>query len=332
MYDCHDDPMMHEAKTNMTANADTAVSVIVPVNVGSKIDPLPQIYGEYRDQIARLGRPFEFLFVVEGDNEDAYEELRRLKSEGEPVRMIRLSQSYGDATNLTVGFDNTRYDTIVTLPAYHQIEPSSIPDIVRSLGDHDVVVVQRWPKTDSAVKHLQTRVFHKLLRITVDAPFHDLGCGIRVIRRRVIESVHIYGHKHWFLPVLARRLGFRVVETKARQFETKSGTRYFRTGIYVRRLLDLLSIFFLVRFTKKPLRFFGITGLVVFAGGALFTAYLAFQRLFMGVALADRPALLLGILLMVFGIQIFAIGLIGELIIFTHAKDLQDYVVEEIVD
>lgn len=103
-------------------------------------------------------------------------------------------------------------------------------------------------------------------------------------------------------------------------------------GVYSRRLLDLLSIFFLVKFTRKPLRFFGLTGLTSLFVGGIYTGYLVFQRFYMGVPLADRPALLLGLLLIVLGIQLFAIGLVGELIIFTHAREQREYTIDKMVN
>ncbi|MDX1739965.1 MAG: glycosyltransferase [Rhodothermales bacterium] len=308
------------------------LSVIVTLTEGGKADPIGDLIRDYKRQFDKIGRSYEFIFVLEGENPEVYRELLDLHAEGAGIRIIKLTHSYRDATAITVGFDNAVGETIVTLPAYHQIEPDEIPHVVESLGDSDLVVVQRFPRKDSLINRLQTRVFHFLLRRMVGSTYRDLGCGVRVVRKRVTEAIHVYGHKHWFLPVLASRFGFKVVETQARQATSDARTRYFKASVYIRRFLDLLSVFFLVKFTKKPLRFFGLSGLFVFSIGLLFTGFLAFQRMFMGVALADRPALLLGILLIVFGIQIFAIGLIGELIIFTHAKDLKDYTVEKIIN
>jgi len=161
--------------------------------------------------------------------------------------------------------------------------------------------------------------------------FRDLGCGARALRRQVFEEIDLYGDQHRFMAILAARLGFRVTEVRVRQSPQDRLHRIYRPKEYAHHVLDLFSIFFLVRFTKKPLRFFGMLGAVTFGVGALLIAWLCVDRLLFGEALADRPALLLAALLVVLGLQVFALGLLGELIIFTHARGLKDYRVEEVI-
>jgi hypothetical protein len=131
---------------------------------------------------------------------------------------------------------------------------------------------------------------------------------------------------------MAHRQGFRVIELDVTQSESDKYRRIYAPGVYVRRLLDLLTIFFLVKFTKKPLRFFGLVGTTLFGLGVVSSLYLIIERLFFAVNLADRPALFLSSLLIVLGVQIIAIGLIGEIIIFTHAKDLKEYKIDKIIN
>jgi hypothetical protein len=161
--------------------------------------------------------------------------------------------------------------------------------------------------------------------------FRDLGCGARALRRSVIDELDLYGDQHRFIAILAGRLGFRISEVDVRQSARDRFARIYRPREYARHVLDVFSIFFLVRFTKKPLRFFGMLGAGTFIVGALIILWLSAQRLFMDEQLADRPALLLGALLVVLGMQIFALGLLGELIIFTHARGMKDYRVEEVI-
>jgi hypothetical protein len=161
--------------------------------------------------------------------------------------------------------------------------------------------------------------------------FHDLGCGARAMRRRVLEEISLYGDQHRFLPVLANRQGFRVVEVDLRQSPRDRYDRGYPVRDYVHRVLDIFTVFFLVRFTKKPLRFFGMVGASTFVIGAVLVAWLAIDRLVFLHPLADRPALLLSSLLVVLGMQLFALGLLGELIIFTHARDIKDYQIEAVI-
>jgi hypothetical protein len=161
--------------------------------------------------------------------------------------------------------------------------------------------------------------------------FSDLGCSARAMRRTVLEEIRLYGEQQRFLPVLAERQGFRVLEVKVRQSAHDRYDQIYPPRAYTRALLDVFNIFFLVRFTRKPLRFFGMIGVVLFMLGAVELLYLLYQRIALAIPLSDRPALLLATLLIVLGIQIFALGLLGELIIFAHAGASKDYQVEQIV-
>ncbi|QXD16211.1 glycosyltransferase [Rhodocaloribacter litoris] len=297
-----------------------------------RIPPIEQLYVDYKRQLEQTGRSYEFIFVIEGRHPRVFDPLMRLKEQGEPVKILVFAKWYGEATALNAGFEQATGDVILTLPAYHQIDPAVIPSLVKGLGESDMVIVRRWPRVDSRLNRLQTRFFHFILRKLLGVTFQDLTCSVRVMKRAVIEEVHMYGDQQRFFPILAGSYGFKVVEVEAPQAEQDAFSRYFPAGVYIRRLLDLLSIFFLVKFTSKPLRFFGLSGLFVFLGGVLFSVVLVVQRLFLGEGLADRPALLFGVLLIVLGVLLFAIGLVGELIIFVHAKDLKEYRIEQIVN
>jgi hypothetical protein len=151
------------------------------------------------------------------------------------------------------------------------------------------------------------------------------------MKRRVIDELSLYGDQQRFLPVLVDRQGFRVVEIDLRQSPKDRFEGRYRLREYAHRALDILTLLFIVRFTKKPLRFFGMVGVLTLGLGALLLLYLLAQRTLFGIALADRPALLLASLLAVVGLQLFAVGLLGELMIFTHATHIKDYQIDEII-
>jgi hypothetical protein len=178
---------------------------------------------------------------------------------------------------------------------------------------------------------MRRAAFHGLLGWVTRLKFHDLGCGARAMDRRVLEEIQLYGDQHRFLAVLADRQGFRVHEVNVRQSNEDRFEGVYQPREYTRGLLDIFTVFFLVRFTKKPLRFFGMVGVTTFAVGALAVTWLVIERLFFGQALAERPALLLASLLVVLGLQLFALGLLGELMIFTHARGLKDYQIERVI-
>jgi hypothetical protein len=161
--------------------------------------------------------------------------------------------------------------------------------------------------------------------------FSDLGCGVRAIRRELVEDLPIYGDQHRFLPILAIRLGYQVNEIELAQSEKDPHRRIYTPGVYFRRSLDLLTILFLFKFTQKPLRFFGLIGSGAAAVGGGIISVLVIQRLFFETALGNRPLLFLAALLVILGVQLLALGLIGELLIFIHARDLKEYRVKEVV-
>ncbi len=153
-----------------------------------------------------------------------------------------------------------------------------------------------------------------------------------MFRRKILEEINLYGDLHRFLPILSQKQGFKVKEIDMKQSSKEKRFRTYPFGVYIRRMIDLLTVFFLIKFTKKPLRFFGLTGTVVLLVGLLITSYLIVSRILFDVGLSDRPLFLMGILFIVLGLQIFAIGLIGEIIIFTHAREIKEYNVEEIIN
>jgi len=306
------------------------LSVIIPVV--ERYDDIAELYGLYKKGLEDSRHSHEFIFVLDGDFGEVLAVLKRLIAEGEKIKVIQLARGFGEATALTIGIQHSSGNVILTLPAYQQIEAYEIPRLVESLRDCDMVIARRWPRKDSLLNRIQSRVFHMFLNPVSDFKFHDIGCGVRVFRKQVAQEVNIYGDQHRFLPVLAHKYGFRVLEVDAVQSQKDTLQRVYSPGIYVRRILDIFSIFFLVKFTKKPLRFFGILGSSIFAVGFLILLSLLFAKVFQGVALANRPILLLGTLLVVLGAQIFAIGLLGEIIIFTHAKDIKEYTIEKIIN
>lgn len=305
------------------------LSVIVPV--GSRRADIKPLYYQYKAGVSAIGMPFEFIFVLDGPLEDAARGLDELLRSGEDVTIVTLTRQFGEAAALMAGFERAAGDAILTLPAYHQIEPQDIRKLVAALTACDVVIGRRWPRYGNFIDRMRRAAFHGLVNFVTGSRLRDLGCGARVMRRQVFEEIDLYGDQHRFIPILATRLGFRIGEVDVRQSAQDRFARVYRPREYARQLLDVFSIFFLVRFTKKPLRFFGMLGAATFSIGAVLIAYLCVDRLFFAEKLADRPALLLAALLVVLGMQIFALGLLGELIIFTHARGMKDYRVEEVI-
>ncbi len=305
-------------------------SVIVPV--AERYDDLAEIYQTHADVLNGIGYSFEFIFVIDGGLAESARQLEPLVALGAPIRIVALPRSYGEATALMIGFEQARGDVLITLPAYFQTVPGGIQKVLSVLDEgNDMVVARRWPRIDPWINQVQNYGFHLITRWLTGVQLHDLACGLKGLRRRVVREIHLYGDLHRFLPLLAYQRGFRVAEVSVPQHPQDGRMRVYRLGTYLRRLLDILTLVFLFKFTKKPLRFFGLIGAGLFGAGFFVSLVLAIQKILGLTTLADRPLLILGVLLMVLGVQTGSIGLLGEIIIFTHARKMKDYTVEKVL-
>lgn len=306
------------------------LSIIIPV--GKRNNSFAELAEAYEHALRPLGLSYEVIVVLDGIDSAYLDDFPSDHPFGSSLQVVQLARSFGEATALMAGFERARGRQIMTLPAYWQVLAEDIPLLFKEKGGNQLVIARRWPRRGGTLETLRRNVFHGLVKFVTKAGFQDLGCGVRLMDREVLETVHLYGDQHRFLPVVAGRQGFRIAEVDLRQepkdnFEGRYGFRD-----YLRRILDIVTIFFLARFTKKPLRFFGTIGASIFVLGAVVLVFIVGQRVFFDVALANRPALLLSTLFVVLGIQIFSLGLIGELIIFTHARSIKEYQIEKIVN
>lgn len=305
------------------------VSLIVPVG-RRQADPA-ELWAEYCAGLDALGGNCEAIFVLDGPNEKFTTGLKALSAGAHRVTVVSLTRSFGEATAIMAGFEQAKGQVIVTLPAYFQIDAGELPKLVGALERCDLAVARRWPRAGGPLERIRRGAFHGLLAAVTGLRYRDLGCGARALDRRVLEEIQLYGDQHRFLPVLADRKGFKVAEIDVRQSPKDRHEGVYEPRVYARGLLDIFTVFFLVRFTKKPLRFFGMIGATLFAIGALAVVWLVIDRLYFGHGLTERPALLLSSLLVVLGLQLIALGLLGELIIFTHARQVRDYQVDAVL-
>lgn len=246
------------------------LSAIVPVTEG-RYDNVAEVFVEYRDALAATGSSFEMIYVLDGELPVVREALRGLKGAGAPLTIVQMAKPYGEALAIMVGFEHARGEVILTLPAFRQVEPRALGGLIAALVDTDLVVARRWPRTDPAYNRVQARVFNWLLGWVSDVEVRDAGCNVRVFKRRVLEEVHLYGNQHRFLALLAHQRGFKIKEVDTPQAQADTFRRVYSPGTYLGYLLDFLTVFFLVKFTKRPLRFFGIVGSGVFGLGFLIT-------------------------------------------------------------
>ena len=299
------------------------MSVVVPV-IERPAD-LADLYREYAEPLRAMGRPFEFIFVVEPWFRELTGPLVELAKRGEPIQVLEVGQAMGEASLVKLGAAHVGGEIILTLPAYHRVEAAALTELADRLKrGTDLVVARRWPRRDSWINRLQSWALHALLGRLAGGSLRDVACGVRVMRRELLDEIPLYGDFYRFLPLLALREGYRIQEVPCRQHPKDVGARVYSPGVYLRRLIDVLGLFFLLRFTEKPLRFFGLLGTFFAAFGGVVLVVLFVQRL-LGQGLADRPLLLLGVLLLVLGVQAIALGLIGEIIVHLHAHRRRPY-------
>ncbi len=300
----------------MTGSAgDVDVSVVCWV--GSDPGDLAELHQAYRAELAQTGRTVEFIYVLDGPRPRAQAAVAAIRDTQFPVTVITMAAGFGEATGLQLGFRRSRGKFVLTIPDRFQSDPAVVRDILGRLDEgEEVVIACRDRRGDAWRNRFQFAVFHALARRVSGRAFQDLTSGVRGLRREVAERLDLYGDLHRFIPILAARRGFRVTEIPVAQHPEDRVARRVRVGIYARRLLDLLNLFFLTRFTVKPLRFFGLIGLLLSLAGLGISGVLAAMRILDGQPLTNRPLLLLGVLLIVLGVQFVTLGLLGEIILF----------------
>jgi glycosyltransferase involved in cell wall biosynthesis len=302
------------------------ISVIVPVV--ERADDLLSVYRSFANALDERGQPYEFFFVFDGRFTPP-EELVSLSRESPSVKVLRFAREFGETAALRLGIEKSRGDLILTLPAYFQVRPEGIGQLLDAVeGGADMAVANRSPRLDSWLNRMQSRAFHSILGGVSQQRFHDMACGVRAMKRSVAEALPLYGDLHRFIPALALREGYGVEEVPLAQHPSDARMRVYRPGVYFRRLLDIAAFFFLAKFTEKPLRFFGLVGSVFFAAGALTSLVLLIQRV-EGQGIANRPALLLAVLLVALGVQLIGLGLVGEIIVHLRAPHRRAYRVRE---
>jgi len=310
------------------AAAAVDLSVVVPISRDEQ--NLEATHHAYQSVIAGLGQSYEFIYVLQASYPQSMATLRALKEDDPRITILMLGGQTGEAAALAAGYEQARGTTVFTLPAHQQVDPNDIPKVLAALDGCDMAVGRRSAIISGLRQRIAAGAFHAILKVLFGHSLSDLVCRVRACPREVLDEISVYGVPHHFVPLVAQQEGFKV-----REVEVAPGS----AGVAVRRsplaylgiLFDILTLYVLLRFTKKPLRFFGSIGLLVLIPGLLFTGGLAFAKIFYGVALADRPALILGVLMIVLGIQTIALGLIGEIVIFASGRRIKDYTVEKIV-
>jgi glycosyltransferase involved in cell wall biosynthesis len=294
------------------------ISVVVPVfNEEESVGPL---VGELREALAGVGRPSEIIFVDDGSTDGTPAELERLAGAHDEVAVVTLRRNFGKAVALMAGFREARGEVVVTIDGDLQDDPSEIPTLLAEL-DAGADLVSGWKRDrkDPWSRRAASKVFNGVTAKVTGSTLHDLNCGFKAYRAEVVRSLALTGDQYRYIPVLAQNEGFRVTEVPVNHRQRKFGRSKYGLERYLRGFLDLMTITFIGRYRHRPMHLFGGLGTLLMALGVIICAYLAVIWL-LGEGIGGRPLLLLGVLLIVVGVQLFTIGLVSEMLQRYHVR------------
>jgi len=295
------------------------LSIVLPIF--NEAENLEELLGATTEVLQGTHRRYEIVAIDDGSSDGSYELLLRLRRSVPHLRIVRLRRNFGQTAALAAGFDFTRGEVVVTMDADLQNDPQDIPGLLQALHEEgaDLVAGWRWSRQDPLLtRRLPSWVANWIISRVTGVYLHDYGCTLRAYRSEVVKSVRLYGELHRFIPALAADLGAKVVERRVRHRPRVRGTSKYGLSRTIRVLLDLLTVTFLRAYSTRPIQVFGLVGLLSAVVGGLWTAYLGFERLVLHRPLANRPILLLTILLTVIGVQFVSLGLLGEMLARTY--------------
>ena len=294
------------------------ISVVVPVHNEERSVAL--LYDELDSALQPLRTPWEAVFVDDGSTDGTHAALTRLHAGHENVVAVRLRRNFGKAAALAAGFGQARGEVIVTIDGDLQDDPAEIPRLLLKLDEgFDLVSGWKTRRRDPLRRRVLSRIFNSVTGWVSGVHLHDMNCGLKAYRAEVVRGLRLYGELHRFIPVLAYQRGYRVAELPVNHRPREHGRSRYGLERYVRGFLDLLTVSFIGRYRHRPLHLFGGVGLALSVGGTGILIYLTVVKI-MGHAIGGRPLLILGVLLVVVGIQLISLGLITELITSHHEE------------
>jgi hypothetical protein len=308
----------------------------VKYSVIALIDEVGGEFSEYLEALNAIfvgrGLPFEIILVANGIGQAAKRQLETVQGRYNTIRVFELSRRTSQATALRSGFEESGGEIIVVCGSQQEIASDSITDLLDSLDDGcDIVNSWRQQRLDSTFNQFQSNAFNGLIRLITKSELHDLSSAVKVFRREVLEETEFYGNMYRFLPIVAAQKGFKTKEVPCRHYQWSGKTGPCTFSEYVERVSDVFTLYFLTRFAKKPLRFFSFLGVGFLLSGLAISAYVFGVKFLLDKGIGDRPMLLIGLFLMVLGVQAASMGLLGEIIAFTHGRHKPTYTIEKLI-
>ena len=296
----------------MIENKDIILSVVIPLlnEEGSLVELHRQI-----SQAVESLKPYEIIFVDDGSDDKSNEIIRNTRSEDASVRLITFRRNQGKSAALEMGFKEARGKYVVTMDADLQDDPAEIGNLVTKLEEgYDLVSGWKKIRHDPLSKRIPSKLYNFVTSFLSGIRLHDFNCGLKIYRNEVVKEINLYGERHRFIPVLAHMQGFRVGELPVKHHPRRFGSTKYGLYRFVAGFFDLITLLFRMKFLTKPLHFFGSLGMISILVGLGILIYLAIGW-FQGKWIGNRPLFHIGVLGVVAGVQLFTLGLIGEMIV-----------------
>ena len=293
------------------------LTVVIPFfNEGENIASLAE---NLNSVLSKLNLTYEVICVDDGSTDSTNDELKKASDKYLNFRLIRLRRNFGQTNALQAGFDLSNGEIIITLDGDGQNDPKDIPMLLEKLNEgYDIVSGWRKNRKDPFLtKKVPSRFANSLIGIVTGVKLHDYGCTLKAYRREILEDINLYGEQHRYIPALAKMYGAKIAEIEVTHHPRKHGSSSYGLGRIPRVFFDLIMLKFLLSYSTKPMQVFGLIGALTFFLGLIISVYLSILK-FMGEPLAQRPLLLLGVLLIFIGIQFISMGILGELVIRTY--------------
>ncbi len=307
------------------------LSIVIPLIDES--ESLPELSTWIEKVMKDNNYSYEIIFVDDGSSDNSWEVIQKLRSANQNIKGLKFQRNYGKSAGLNEAFRAAQGDVVVTMDADLQDSPDEIPELRRMIVEEGYDMVSGWKKKrydNTLTKNIPSKFFNAVTRKVSGIRLHDFNCGLKAYRNRVIKGIEIYGEMHRYIPVLAKWAGFKkigekVVEHRPRKYgKSKFGWRRFVNGF-----LDLLSITFVGKFSKRPMHFFGLWGSLFFLVGLGISIYLVISKIIDPTfALTNKPGFYLALTSLIVGVQLFLAGFIGELI-SRNSPSRNFYIVEE---
>lgn len=298
----------------------TYYSIIVPVM--NESESLPELYQKLTSTFLSLKKDYEVIFIDDGSTDNSLLVLKNFEKKDTSVRIYSFRRNFGKSYALRTGFQQARGEYVITVDADLQDDPTSIKPLLTTLRKEELDMVTGWRKNrqDSGIKKIFSKVFNGLISYLFKLKIHDLNCGLKVYKREVTQDLRLYGGMHRFIPLLASEMGYKVGEKEVINNKRKYGVSKYKATKVFTDLPDLFTIYFITKYTNRPLHFFGKIGSFILLIGGIILVYLSILRL-LGERIGGRPLLTFGILFVIAGIQIIVTGLLADLIVQSNSKD-----------